>query len=622
MTSDLDFDPNKIAADLIHRVIKDSTLSVASGFRAVLTKIFDVFRKDLTSYVEATIKKCSYIKTPIINRDHPTYIYDIYVHTKIALRKQIYTDDKLLSEIPKLKSIIIAGTAGSGKTMLMRYIFLSLCKKGSERIPLFIELRNLNSFATKNLMAFIYYSIVGPGAIITEDQFKSGLKSGAFSIILDGFDEVDFDQRKTIEKQILQLCEAYPELVLIISSRPDPDSRFESWSHFHVAYVCPMEERQVIELITKVEFDQNIKRQFLKSLRDGLYASHKSFLSSPLLCIMMLVTFEQTGHIPTKRHIFYERAFEALFFLHDTAKEGVYKRKTYAKLPIDDFRNCLSAFCVVTYAKEIFSFSLDVLREQIKNALAIEKKDIKFEEFVADLIESTCLLQKEGNDYVFTHRSFQEYFASCFIARSPSIKLGDLLDQFAKRREDDVIEMAFAMNHQLLEREWIVPKIEGFVQLGSKLDIDTRPLQYIDTMFGNFSLEINAGTESGFFYEDMNSNGFVLNAIMKLYEQRFMQLHKWLNKQEKLDAPYMEKVLTSLRSQGDPRIQADKGKRKGARASYNIIINSSDNVWLIKTRVPAYFKGHFEVIKSLLGEIKANVESQKDILRGLLPPSG
>ena len=108
MTSDLDFDPNKIAADLIHRVIKDSTLSVASGFRAVLTKIFDVFRKDLTSYVEATIKKCSYIKTPIINRDHPTYIYDIYVHTKIALRKQIYTDDKLLSEIPKLKSIIIA----------------------------------------------------------------------------------------------------------------------------------------------------------------------------------------------------------------------------------------------------------------------------------------------------------------------------------------------------------------------------------------------------------------------------------------------------------------------------------------------------------------------------------
>ena len=162
-----------------------------------------------------------------------------------------------------------------------------------------------------------------------------------------------------------------------------------------MAYVCPMEERQVIELITKVEFDQNIKRQFLKSLRDGLYASHKSFLSSPLLCIMMLVTFEQTGHIPTKRHIFYERAFEALFFLHDTAKEGVYKRKTYAKLPIDDFRNCLSAFCVVTYAKEIFSFSLDVLREQIKNALAIEKKDIKFEEFVADLIEDVYKRQGE-----------------------------------------------------------------------------------------------------------------------------------------------------------------------------------------------------------------------------------
>jgi hypothetical protein len=380
-----------------------------------------------------------------------------------------------------------------------------------------------------------------------------------------------------------------------------------------------MEEQQVTELIKKVEFDPNIKKQFLKSLKDGLFKTHESFLSSPLLCIMMLVTFEQTGHIPTKRHIFYERAFEALFFLHDTAKEGVYKRKTYAKLPIDDFRNCLSAFCVVTYTKEIFSFSPGVLRDSIKAALAIEKKNVKLEEFMADLIESTCLLQKEGNDYVFTHRSFQEYFASYFISRSPTIPLSDLLDQFAKRREDDVLEMAFAMNRQLLEREWIIPKVEGLIQSTSKLDIDSKPVQYIETMFGTFSLQIEAGKATGFFYEEMNSNGFVWNAITNLYEPKFKEINKWAYSEQKKDTPSIDKILESLRLRGDRRIQSNKGKRKGARSSYNVIINESDNKWLIKTRVPRYFKGHLKITRDLLKEIKNEMESQKDILKGLLP---
>jgi len=280
----------------------------------------------------------------------------------------------------------------------------------------------------KGPIGFIYYSIVGPGGIISQEQFESSLKNGAFSLILDGFDEIDFDQRKNMEAQILELREKYPELLLIVSSRPDPNNRFQSWARFHVSYVQPMEQGQVIQLVKNIDYNAEIKRKFIKALKDGLFETHESFLSNPLLCIMMLITFEQTGHIPDKMHIFYEHAFDALFFLHDAAKEGVYRRKTYGDMPIDEFRNCLSAFCIVSYAKEKFSFTQGELRESIRQALEIEKKTVSMSDFVSDLIESVCVLQMEGTDYVFTHRSFQEYFTAFFIARSPATSLSQLLD--------------------------------------------------------------------------------------------------------------------------------------------------------------------------------------------------
>ena len=123
-----ELDPNKIAAEVL---LKDTTRSVTGGVRDVLKKFLDIFRKDLNTYLENTIRKCSYIKTPIINRDTPTFIFDIYVHTRISLRSKTYVDDDFISELPNLKSLVIAGNAGSGKTMLMRYIFIALCESNS-----------------------------------------------------------------------------------------------------------------------------------------------------------------------------------------------------------------------------------------------------------------------------------------------------------------------------------------------------------------------------------------------------------------------------------------------------------------------------------------------------------
>ncbi len=617
-----EIDLNRIAADLIHKVFTDTVRSVSSGVRDIVTKLIDAVRKDLSAYLSSTISKCCLIKTPIINRDTPIYLFDIYVHTKLVLRNKTYTDDEFITQLSELKSVVIAGNAGSGKSMFMRYLFVTLCEKGYGRIPLFVELRNLNSFAIKELLAFMYYSITGPGGKITQDQFEAGLKNGAFSVILDGFDEVDVDQRKVIEQQILQFREKFPDILLIVSSRPDPENRFGSWSRFHVAHVKPMDTVQIRELINKIDYDVRIKREFLKALEDGLSKSHGSFISNPLLCIMMLVTFSQTGQISARRHVFYEQAFDALFFLHDSAKEGVYQRKTYAKLPIDEFRNCLSAFCIVSYVKEKFSFTQGELRELISQALKIEKKAIDIKDFINDMIESTCLLQIEGTDYVFTHRSFQEYFAAFFIARSPAANLGQLLDQLSKRREDDVTHMAFAMNRHLLEREWIVPRLREFKEISSKLTFEKDLCGSICALFGPLGLQVNGKKVGEFYYQEIPPQAAVWLAIMALYHEHFAQLFKWLTKQQQIEAPRIQEAYLALKAKSDARITTEEGKvppGREKRHSYRMILNSNDNEWLKKTRIGEYFTRHQKAMFDLLSIIETDVKNQKDILSSLIP---
>lgn len=610
MSAPPDFDPNKIAADVVHRLVKDAGRGLSSSVREFFSRLGDLINRDVQPYLESTIKKCCWVKTLIINREGPTYLFDIYVTTRLKFRNQTISDDDLIAELPQTRSLIIEGTGGSGKSMLMRYLFISLCKKSLGKLPVFIELRALNTLNTRDLSALIYHSVTGPGATLTRDQFDSGLRAGSFCVILDGFDEVDFDQRSTIEQQILALREKYPEITMIVSSRPDPDLRFQSWTRFTVCRVQPMTQSQITELVNKLDYDSQIKKKFLTALKESLFKTHQSFLSNPLLCIMMLITFEQYGHIPNKMHIFYEHAFDALFFRHDAAKEGIYRRKTHGKLPIDEFRDCLSAFCIVSYAKERFSFTALEVRETIKNAMALERKAIDPTDFLNDMVECVCLLRIEGLTYEFTHRSFQEYFAACFIARSPTASIASLLDQFSKRREDNVVGMAFAMNRKLVEREWILPRLKEFETLAANLDPKANPLGYADALFGGLTLRHRGRSDGDFIYTRISQMGFFLLALRAMYQD----YNTSILVPGSGDSTLIKATLKRLSDAGDQRIIHDGA---GRVRSGLFDLGDADLPWVKKTSIPRFYEGHKRATLRLLEEIKTAVNDQGIAIHGL-----
>ncbi len=262
-------------------------------------------------------------------------------------------------------------------------------------------------------------------------------------------------------KKITDFCDRYPENYYILSSRPY--SEFVEFQRFTVLTVHNFSKKQAVSLVNKLDFDKNIKKRFVKALKESLYDRHKSFASNPLLLNIMLLTYDNYAEIPEKLHLFYANAFETLYSKHDATKGG-YRREIKSKLSFDSFKRVFSNFCFITY----FQGKMEFTYEELVNFLKKSKiKSIEFdvEAVIDDLVNSICMLCKDGLDYRFTHRSFQEYFTSIFLKElsDESLKkmgVGLIKKDVYRATHDNVFNMLYDMSEERVEQSILLPIIE------------------------------------------------------------------------------------------------------------------------------------------------------------------
>jgi hypothetical protein len=99
----------------------------------------------------------------------------------------------------------------------------------------------------------------------------------------------------------------YSDCIFLVTSRPD-ETRFAGWNEFYVGKILPFDAKQVDLFIKKIDFDEKLKNRFILEVKKNLFKTHKEFLSNPLLCTMMLMTYNEFDEIPAKRHVFYSKA--------------------------------------------------------------------------------------------------------------------------------------------------------------------------------------------------------------------------------------------------------------------------------------------------------------------------
>lgn len=245
-------------------------------------------RTNIAPHMEATFKRCLAIKT-LLNPHQPANFLSIYATQRFKLGGQELDHYALIERMRRMaNNFIVTGTGGSGKSMFMRYLWLSLFENSEGRIPIFIELRALNALSSVNIESYLHHTLSEGKSRITARDFRKKLEAGDIFVIFDGFDEVSHELRDGIQGAIMDLAKNYPHLKIVVSSRND--DRFASWTTFHVAEVAPMHMEDVVELVTKAEFDASAKSKFTRMVKAHLYQKHRSFMSNPLLASMMLLT--------------------------------------------------------------------------------------------------------------------------------------------------------------------------------------------------------------------------------------------------------------------------------------------------------------------------------------------
>ncbi len=435
---------------------------------------------NFSEYLERTYERASTVQL-ICSRSINSNIEDIYVSTYFVKRHghdKPISDNDLISDIRDGKRVVIRGNGGSGKTLFMKRLWLDVFNEPKGKIPVMIELRKFNQFSDINITTLIRNAL-STTKTISEDLFAELAVDGTFFLVFDGFDEVAVERREEVEAQILEFERLYKKCNIVVSSRPNEN--FVGWQVFHTYDVLPFKREQTLDLISKAPLDEGLLKRFKALISDDFFDKYDEFLSSPLLALMMLVTFKRKGDISDiSDNIieFYDNAFHALYSEHDAIKEQ-FKRPHCLK--INDFRLVFSTFCLFSYYKERFEFKETEIIELVEKSIehvnltknANDKISCSVEEFLHEVFDAVNLMRKDGMLFSFIHRSFQEYFAAYWIIFVDSKRTERLFGDLCRRPQDNVLNLCYQMNKNKVDQSYVLPFYDRLVS--SELMFKSKP---------------------------------------------------------------------------------------------------------------------------------------------------
>ena len=486
----------KVATNLVEDAIKGSWNSVKSWFKDLDAKDSIRYGTAYEEYLDNTYRKYSKIKT-IIYRRVPKDLYSFYECIGIRYNGKTIDTCCINNLLSIGKKILITGSGGTGKSILFKHLYLDTIKT-TGYIPVMIELRSFNTVDLRDisLEETIYQTLTQNGFELEKEYFEYSMMEGGYVILLDGFDELNRDKSLKLSSEIKNLSDKYSNNNYLISSRPSEE--FIGWNDFAETQTLPLNKKQAIDLINKIEFDESIKSIFCKELEANLFEKYRSFASNPLLLNIMLLTFNNHAAIPDKLNDFYDQAFATLFNMHDATKDA-YVRDIRTQLGCEDFKSVFAYICFKSYFSYEYQFSEPRIREYI--LMAKKKYDhLKFtiDDFLEDLTSSVCMIVKDGLTYHFSHRSFQEYFAAWYTCKLTDEIQSKLLSNWLKESDaainDSYFTMLFNMQSEKVNKIILFPCIGTIKKIYEELGFNVSLLKYY---FKGVSLRIYHKNDNG-----------------------------------------------------------------------------------------------------------------------------
>jgi len=354
---------------------------------------------------------------------------------------------RLLTAKKAPRRCVILGGPGSGKTTLLEAFALGAAKGAKFRwtrefpqlLPVFYRVRDLDQDLEEHgtIWDCIHYQCSRRlGATLPRGFFPEQMETGGLLLLFDGLDEAGSPASRN---RIVDLVAEFGEGLsknsrLLVTSRPhDYRHRFEGISYRHFE-LCEFDDGEIQSFIQGWRRIHEPDRSAAEEKGERLWGALQGrqdilpLARNALLLTMIVRVHFWLGALPDSRLGLYEKCTETL--LKDWTKAA-----GLPESPIDFFRT--------HKLLERLAYEMQGEAEQLSQemALQISRTDLarRFENYLEDegcpdafhLVEAVihrlhardAILVQYGTDqrgqdlFGFVHRSFQEYFAACWMAQ-------------------------------------------------------------------------------------------------------------------------------------------------------------------------------------------------------------
>lgn len=384
--------------------VVDELLKSATG--KIKEKISEAFAINKLQCFKDNVERIGQVKT-ILNPDSIVNLRDIFFD------KAVLFDGKHIEIFSQFgaKQVLVEGGPGQGKSLYLRRLCI---KEGSSNsfIPIFIEFRNLKY--KKKLKEELMEAIDDLGVKLDNSLFDFLANSQKIILILDGFDEVPNKERYKVARELEIIVRSYPDLRMVISSRPD--------SGMGASFYFQKRKISAMSLSLQKEFVENLYKfdKQAESINNILETS--DFLSevttTPLLLTLFTITYNARQFKPDSLSEFYSLIFPTMLYRHDRMKIG-FQRERRSELTDYQMQRLFNVFSFLSLEDNNTRFSVLQFQKYLESSAKLESLPDNIEDLlIEDIISITALIVPDGfNDFSFTHKSIQEYFAAVFISR-------------------------------------------------------------------------------------------------------------------------------------------------------------------------------------------------------------
>ncbi len=476
---------------------------------------------------------------------------DYFVFPRIEKErdKQLYSIDyefreynKFIKEIYGKKKIILFGEDNSGKTTLLKKIYLSMCKT---KIPLFFDINDIKNKRVDKMIEICF-----------EDQYSEKTAEFAKYQQLDKqkkvaiVDDVNFINNRYLKSFIISLSSKFDYIVLaskkgwnfdIKSEAEEELNIFNSFKKYNILEFYSDKRKELIEKVCVVKQPENIDdiKVFARKIDNFIHTQIKLFNLDPDFIIQYTNYFCNNGYSYSSDTKSFSKVFEA-----NITKS---LEKYTNEISVDKMFTLLAKIAHYIHLNKKYPLSVTEYSNIIEEYNKDYGQEVKSKLLLDNLCKAKIIKYVDETFYIrFTNNSYLSYFVATELLikynnEGDSIDFEYILNNICFGINSDIILFVSYLTNNINILKYFYKCAKEYMVDWDELSLDAKNIAFINQMHS----ELKVCLPEKYDYEQINK--MTVENEKKLREQERIKTVDIYNYNEKDVNLLVNKLTKSLK---------------------------------------------------------------------------